>query len=104
MTDTVDFHKVCPALVASTFILVGYGDGQGSQVVHGYAALRELVLRDCGEDLDDDLFADNWTWSYETPSMPYSLNLGFEGAHLIVVRLSDDVVRDIIAAAPDHLR
>lgn len=104
MTDSTDFDHVRPALVASTFILVGYGDGQGTQVVHGYSALRELVLRDCGEDLDDEVHADEWTWSYETPSMPYSLNLGFEGAHLIVVRLSDDVVRDIIAAAPDHLR
>jgi len=45
------------------------------------------VLADYGEDIDVNGLHDDWEWSDEMPSLPYSLYLQFESESLTIIRL-----------------
>lgn len=75
----------------SDFILCGHGDGRGTDHVRGWEALVKRVKDDCGQDLADKMWADEWEWSDEQPSRPFFLSLSFEAEGLSIIRLSPSI-------------
>lgn len=71
----------------TTFAVVGFGDGRGVDLVHGWPALTAKVLAEAEIDLTDEATAEEWQWSDETPSRPYSISFSFEDGALQILRL-----------------
>lgn len=73
------------------FILCGHGDGRGTEHIRGWDNLITKVRADCGQDLAEVMWADEWEWSDEQPSRPFFLSLSFEAEGLSIVRLSPSI-------------
>lgn len=87
MVELRDDFDFVTAFSQTSFVLIAFGDGRGTEIVTGWGALQAKVNEEAGIDLSDPVYFDDWEWSDEKVSQPYHIHFAFEDGGLTIARL-----------------